>query len=265
MQGWLLPLFSSAPFWVIFVGTMLLVLLSVEGGYRWARSQRGGGREKEREKEAPVGAMVGTVLGLLALMLAFTFANAGEHYDKRRVALFDEATAIRTMYSRAGLIEEPQRTEIRTTLRQYIDERLQWDGSAKAHATSSSTALLNRLSAQTAAAVEKNPGPVVVSLLLGAMNDLVKSYAERLDVSRSRIPDAVWAVLYFIAVVSLGAMGYHCGVSGTKRSPVMAGVAIVFSLVIVLIVDFDRPGDGWIIVSKDAMIDVRNGLADSKP
>ena len=260
MQGW--PLFASAPFWAIFIGTLLLVLLSVEGGYSWARSRRGGAREKEREKEAPVGAMVGTVLGLLALMLAFTFAKAADHYHVRRVALFDEANAIRTMYSRTMLIEEPQRTEVRKLLREYVEERLQRDGSDKARAASSSTALLDRLSAQTAAAVEKNPSPLVVSLFLGAMNDLVKSHAERLDVSRNRIPDAVWAVLYFIAVVSLGAMGYHCGVSGTTRSPVMAGVAIVFSLVIVLIVDLDRPGDGWIVVPQDAMIDVRDALSD---
>ena len=71
-------LFAIAPFWLIFVGTLLLVLLSVEGGYSWAKSNRGTTRDKEREKEGPVGAMVGTVLGLLALLLAFTFAKAGQ-------------------------------------------------------------------------------------------------------------------------------------------------------------------------------------------
>lgn len=263
MQDW--PLIASAPFWAIFVATLVLVLLSVEGGYSWAKSKRVGVHEKEREKEAPVGAMVGTVLGLLALMLAFTFAKAGDHYHERRVALFDEANAIRTMYSRTMLLDEPQRTEVRKLLREYVEERLQWDGSDKARATSSSKALLNRLSAQTAVALEKNPTPVVVSLFLGALNDLVKAHAARVEVSRNRVAGAVWAVLYFIAIVSLGAMGYHCGVSGTTRSPVMAGVAIVFSLVIVLIVDLDRPGDGWIIVPQDAMVDVRNGLVDAKP
>ena len=262
MQGG--PLLASIPFWAIFIGTSLLVLLSVEGGYSWARSRRGVAREKEREKEAPVGAMVGTVLGLLALMLAFTFAKAADHYHVRRIALFDEANAIRTMYSRTMLMEEPQRTEVRKLLREYLEERLQWDGSYKVHAASSSTALLDRLSAHTAAAVQKNASSAVVTLLVGAMNDLVKSRAERLEVSRSRIPNAVWATLYFIAVVSLGPMGYHCGVAGTTRSPVMAIVAIVFSLVIVLIVDLDRPGDGWIVVPQDAMVDVRNELGDSK-
>jgi len=93
------------------------------------------------------------------------------------------------MYSRTILIEEPQRTENRKLLRSYVDERLQWDGSDNARATSASTALLDRLSAQTAAAMEKNPRAVVV----------------------------------------------------------------------------DRPGDGWIIVPQDAMVDVRNGFVDSKP
>jgi hypothetical protein len=46
---------------------------------------------------------------------------------------------------------------------------------------------------------------------------------------------------------------------------VMTGVAIALSLVIVLIVDLDRPGDGWIVVPEDATVDVRNGLGDSKP
>src|SRR5450755_1648474 len=157
MHDW--SLFASAPFWAIFIGTLVLVLLSVEGGYSWAKSKRGSARDKEREKEGPVGAMVGTVLGLLALMLAFTFAKAGDHYHDRRVALCDEANAIRTMYSRTILIDEPQRTEIRKLLRNYVDERVQWDGSDNARANATSIALLDRLSTQTSAALEKNPSP----------------------------------------------------------------------------------------------------------
>ena len=263
MQDW--QLFASPPFWVIFVGTLLLVLVAVEGGYSWARHrQNRGAKAPEREKEAAVGAMVGTVLGLLALLLAFTFAKAADHYHVRRVALFDEASAIRTMYSRAALVAEPQRTEIRSILRDYVGDRLLWNGSDRTR-PAASAALLNRLSAQTTAVWEKNPSPQVVALIVGGANDLVRLDAERMEVARSRIPGAVWVVLYAIAALSLGAMGYHCGVAGTTRSPVMLGVGIVFSLVIVLIVDLDRPGDGWITVPQEAMADVRNELIQSKP
>lgn len=263
MQDW--QLFTSPPFWVIFIGTLVLVLLSVEGGYSWARyRQKRGAKTPEREKEAAVGAMVGTVLGLLALLLAFTFAKAADHYHARRVALFDEASAIRTMYSNTALVAEPQRTEIRNTLHDYLADRLLWNGSDRTRQTAS-LELLNRLSAQATAVWEKNPSPQVVALIVGGANNLARLNAERMEVARSRIPGAVWVVLYAIAALSLGAMGYHCGVAGTTRSPVMLGVGIVFSLVIVVIVDLDRPGDGWITVHQDALIEVRNELAQPKP
>ena len=264
MQGW--QLFASPPFWAIFIGTLLVALLAVEGGYSWAKYRRlRSAKEREREKEAAVGAMVGTALGLLALLLAFTFAKAADHYHARRVALFDEASAIRTMYSRTALIADPQRTETRRILRAYVEGRLVWAGSDKTPAAPASNELLDQLSARAMAVWEKNPSPQVVSLIVGGANDVVRLNAERVEVNRGRIPGAVWAVLYIIAALSLGAMGYHCGVAGTTRSPVMLGVGIVFSLVIVLIVDLDRPGDGWIVVPQDAMTDVRNELMASKP
>jgi len=264
MKDWLS--FGSLPFWVIFAGTLLMVLLSVEAGYSWARYRRERSTKRgEREKEAAVGAMVGTTLGLLALLLAFTFAKAADHYHARRVALFNEASAIRTMLARTALIAEPQRAEVRKILRDYVDARLAWTGSDATGSAASSSEWLDRLSAQAIAVWEKDPRPQVVALIVGGANDLVRSNSERIEVNRGRIPGAVWTVLYLIAALSLGAMGYHCGVAGTTRSPVMLGVGIVFSLVIVLIVDLDRPGDGWIVVPQDAMIEVRDVLMAPKP
>ena len=53
MQGW--QLFASPPFWAIFIGTLLVALLAVEGGYTWARYRRQHSTtEREREKEAAV-------------------------------------------------------------------------------------------------------------------------------------------------------------------------------------------------------------------
>ena len=105
----------------VFHRHLLLVLVSVEAGYRWARYQQ---TRSQQEKEAPVGAMVGATLGLLAFLLAITFAMAAESFHARRVALLDEVNAIRTAYLRTDLIVEPQRTEVRKLLAEYVDERL---------------------------------------------------------------------------------------------------------------------------------------------
>jgi hypothetical protein len=61
---------DALPLWGLFLAILLLVLLSVEAGYRLGTYRR---RRSAEEKEAPVGAMVGATLGLLAFMLAFTF------------------------------------------------------------------------------------------------------------------------------------------------------------------------------------------------
>jgi len=82
---------------------------------------------------------------------------------------------------------------------------------------------------------------------------------------RSQIPGPFWAALYVVAILSLAAMGYHSGVAGTNRSPVTLEVAIAFSLVILLIVDLDRPGEGLVNVSQQAMMDLQDWMSRSQP
>jgi hypothetical protein len=63
-----------------------------------------------------------------------------------------------------------------------------------------------------------------------------------------------------IALLSLAAMGYHAGLVGTVRSLAVIVVAITFSAVIVLIADLDRPQEGSLTVSQQALIDVRQSM-----
>src|SRR5574337_194676 len=58
----MLRLFAEMPIGGVFLVTLLLVMASVEVGYRWAVRRR---QSRKREEEAPVGAMVGAALGLL--------------------------------------------------------------------------------------------------------------------------------------------------------------------------------------------------------
>ena len=264
MQG--AGLVGALPFWGIFLGTLLIVLVAVECGYSWAKyKQRLAAHEREREKEAPVGAMVGAALGLLALLLAFTFDKGADHFHARRMALVDESHAIQTTYLRTALIGEPQRTEVRKILRAYAEECLDRSKRENIKAAHACRQLLDRLWVQSASFAEKNVGLPAAALFINSVNDVIRENAERREASASRIPGAFWVVLYLMAFVSLAAMGYHCGVAGTIRSPVMLAVAITFSLVIVLIIDLDRPGDGWINVSEDSVIELRKSLVDSNP
>jgi hypothetical protein len=254
-------LFTNLPIWGIFVGTLLLVLASVDAGHRWARHRQ---KDRELEKEAPVGAMVGATLSLLAFLLAFTFGIAADAFHARKLALVNEANAIRMTYLLSSVIPEAHRSEIRTVLREYVDERLRWANGKRDEPGSSARNLIDRLWTAAAAVGAQNPGQVDV--FLSYVGRVIELQQERVEVREgSRIPGAYWAVLYVVAILSLTAVGYHSGVAGTSRSPVMLAVAIAFSAVIMVIADLDQPGKGFINVSQKPMVDLHEMLVTSKP
>ena len=109
------------PLWVLFIGTVAIILLSVEGGWRLGNTRR---QRAEHEKDAPIDAIVGAMLGLLAFLLAFTFGMSASRFDARRQLVLQEANAIGTAYLRADMLPEPQRSEIRNQLREYATLRV---------------------------------------------------------------------------------------------------------------------------------------------
>lgn len=248
------------PIWVGFIATLLIALISVEGGYQWARRKH----RSEVEKEAPIGAMVGAMLGLLAFLLAFTFGMASDRYHDRQIALLDEANAVRATYWQAGMISEPHRSEVRRILRNYTEERLQWTGIEKVKANFSANQLLNQLWAEAVVIGAQHPGEVDV--FLSSVSEVIRLNETRVMVrERSQIPRPFWAALYIILILSLTVMGYHSGVSGTNRTPVTIAVAVAFAVVIMLIADLDRPGEGFVNVNQQVMIDLRDWITALKP
>ena len=115
-------------------------------------------------------------------------------------------------------------------------------------------------SAATAIGVQ-HPDSIVVGLFVASLNEVIDLHAKRVTAGlRNRIPAAIWGVLLTIATLSLAAMGYHAGLAGTIRSLAVIVVAVTFSAVIALIADLDRPQEGTLIVSQQALIDVRQSM-----
>lgn len=252
---------SLMPLWLLFAITLGAVLASIELGYRWADRRQARSR---REVEAPIGAMVGSTLGLLAFLLAVTFGIASEAFHDRKVAVVDEANAIRTSYLQTALIPQPQRGRIRELLREYTNERLLLADVPKFPQARSAIVLQSLLWQQTAVVAQKSSD--VVALFVESMNQTfdLRAQREMLRV-RSRIPGGYIIALLAITALAHVAMGYHGGVAGTARSPVMLLVGIAFSLVILLVFDLDRPGEGLINVSQKSMIDLRNWMSTAQP
>jgi hypothetical protein len=246
------------PLWGLFLVIVLLVLAAIEGGYRLGSYQH---RQQGRENETPVGAMVGAMLGLLAFMLAFTFGMAASRFDTRKQLVLDEANAIGTTYLRTAMLPE-RRDEIRALLRSYVDARLNAVRSDRvADEILMSEELQGRLWSAAAAVGLQHPDSIVVGLFVQSLNEVIDLHAKRVTAGlRNRIPGAIWATLLTIATLSLAAMGYHAGLVATTRSIAVIVVAVTFSAVIALIADLDRPQEGTLTVSQQALIDVRRSM-----
>src|ERR1700745_4024815 len=190
---------DAVPLWGVFIFILLVVLLSVEFGYRLGKYRRS---RREEEKEAPLGTMVGATLGLLAFILAFTFGLAASRFDNRRQVLLDEANAIGTTYLRAGMLPE-RREEVRALLRDYVDTRLEAIRSGKvAEGVRRSEDLQQQVWAQAVAVAEKNPSSIIVGLFVQSLNEMIDLHAKRVQAGlRSRIPGAIWIGLFTVAAL----------------------------------------------------------------
>lgn len=252
------------PLWGFLLLTVALSAFSVEGGYRLGNLRR---RRTETEKESSVGAMVGATLGLLAFMLAFTFGLAAQRFEMRRQVILDEANAIGTSYLRAAMLPEPQRTETRRLLREYVEVRLtgiRYDRVQQAIAESAK--LHGRMWSQAVAAAEKDARSVPTGLFIESLNQTIDLHAKRVMLGlRNRIPGTIWAVLFFLAALSMGEIGYQEGLSSPRRSPAAIALVLTFAAVMYLIADLDRPLEGMLRISQQTMLDLHNSLQGTLP
>jgi Protein of unknown function (DUF4239) len=247
------------PLWAILPLTIVFGLASFELGYRVAHYRQ---QLHQEEKESPVGGMVAGTLGLLAFMLAFTFGLAGSRFEDRRQVILSEANAVGTSYLRASMLPEPMRTEVKNLLREYVDlrvETVQQPGNL-AQALSKSEELHERLWAQAVAVTEKDRSPVT-ALFVDSLNNVIDLHATRVMAGlQSRVPAVIWIVLYVLAILAMEMIGYHAGLANSRRSIAAIALIIGFSLVLFLIADLDRPGQGLLRVSQQSMIDLRKSM-----
>ncbi len=251
-------LIDVLPLWALLPLTIVIGLLCVEAGHRFARYRL---KHAPEEKEQPVGGMVGALLGLLAFMLAFTFGLASTRFEARRQVLLSEANAIGTCYLRAAMLPEPMAGETRKLLREYVDVRLDAIQPGKLdQAIKRSEELHSQLWALAVSVTEKERSGIT-SLYVASLNQVIDLHATRvMAVMRSRVPGIIWMVLYLLASIAMFMMGFQSGLANSKRSVAIVAIIIGFSSVLFLIADLDRPGQGMLRVSQQAMVDLRNSM-----
>jgi len=255
---------DSIPIWALFVGTIIIVMLAIEAGYRLGRAAH---RRSEDEKESPVSAIAGAILGLAAFMLAFTFGIVSERHDAKKGLLREDANAIRTAWQRADFLPETDRAEAKDLLRQYVDLRVTFAQAVTVEPErvksllSETQRIRDRLWNMAVVNARKDMNSDVAALYIESLNEMNAIHAQRVAVAiQARVPIEIWLVLYLITILGMMGGGYQTGIAESKRSMVQPILALSFALVFALIASLDRPDSGVMKVTQQPLIDLRDSM-----
>ncbi len=240
-----------------------LFLLAAEAGFRLGRRRH---EPADERTKGHLGSLQGALLGLLALMLGFTFAMAMGRFDARKSLVLDEANAIGTTALRARLLPEAQRGEILPLLRSYVDARLAFYDvgidPVRLEETYSTAARLQEQLWQVAVRLaQEDPRSVPAGLFVSSLNETIDLSEKRRQALDNHVPEPVLVVVIGLAAVALGFVGHACGLDGPRRFASTALVSLLIALVILVILDLDRPRRGVIRVSQASMIRLKHSLA----
>src|SRR5262249_16313951 len=150
--------------------------------------------------------------------------------------------AIGTCYLRAGYLEEPQKTNVRKVLKDYIAVRLRAQPRLRISddALIQSGDLQSRLWAETEAVIIKHPNLPAYSLFIASVNNVIDIHGKRLAAGLdARVPMSVWVSLFVVAAIAMLGTGYFCGMNGRHHSPEALLLVLAFSLVLMIVVDLD--------------------------
>jgi hypothetical protein len=257
MDGWLREVNELLVFGLLLV----LMFVASEVGFQLARRFHVAGEAPSSE----VPAIQGAVLGLLALLLGFTFSLAMSRFEARKELIRDEANVIGTAYLRTELLPEPQRTSVARAMRQYLETRFELqergfapDALRATHRRASE--LQSRMWADVTAVAKTQPESEMMSLVVSAMNELIDTHGMQMAAIRNRVPSSTFALLFCVAIASLGLTGYASGPFHRQNAALTFVVAVLITAVILLIFDLHRPSRGVITVDLSAFEDLRASL-----
>jgi len=255
---------DSIPINWMYVLTFLVALLAFELGFRYGLFQQ---KRTKTEVNKEVDSMVSTMLGLLIFLLAFVVSMAIGRFDNRRTLVVAEATAIRTTYLQAGYLPAPYPVEIRSLLAKYVDLRLgTFNGASLAEVVSGSQENLTQLWKLTESVVIENPGRDEISLFTQSMNEVINVNTRRtMAVLTSRLPSTIVFVLYSVAVLSMMMVGFRHSHSGKRNLTSILVMVLMFTIVMMLIIDLDRSQEGFLRVNQQAMIDLQTQIRNFLP
>jgi hypothetical protein len=253
------------PIWLLYLLCLLFMLASSEVGFRAGRRASAKFDEAIRSR---ISIFESAILGVLGLLMGFTMSMAVTRYDLRRLLVVQEANAIGTTWLRSKMMPAPEGSEFAGLLREYVDVRLRYvpalgmDRMPELRAQGKR--LQNELWLRASGFALRDQRSVPAGLLLQSLNESIDLEGARWAAFWGRVPQSVIYVNVLIAMLAAELLGYGFGLVGKRHMVSTVLLAVSISGVLAVIVDLDRPWQGFIKISQQPMIDLQKDLANPR-
>ena len=205
---------------------VVAMVIATEAGYRLGRGV--GSRSDDEPYRSHINGLQASLLGVLALLLGFTLSLALQRFDHRSETVVEEANAIGTAYLRSQILTPALRDEVRNEL---------WD------------------QARQAAALD--PNMVTTGLYIQSLNDAIDAFGRREASLRRHVPEVALILLVGTLLASGWMVGLTSGIAGHRPSMATYVLSTLIRLLLLIIVDLDRPRRGLIRIDPSSMVELK--------
>jgi hypothetical protein len=162
------------------------------------------------------------------------------------------------------MLPQPAQGPILSLLRDYTAVRITlgvpYDPLKLEQDIARSLDLQARLWQQAVAVTAANPQSLPAYRFVASLNEMNNIHERRLTALRNHVPVAVTFMLIGTAMVAMGFTGFNAGVIGARRRLITFIMCLTVALLIMMIVDLDRPYRGLIEVPVQSLVDAAQGI-----
>lgn len=211
-----------------------------------------------------INSLLTALFALSGFLLAFTFGMSGTRLERVRAVVEQEANSIGTAALRADLYSDTVRGGLRADFKEYLEAVISFyenanDQSLLLKAKQDAERAGQRLWAR-ATQRSKEPNMLIPSSqMIPALNAMFDAATSREIVLKSKVPDLILFMLFICVLATCFIGGLTSDSFHYKEWIVIAGFALLSSLVVYTTLDLSRPMRGVIKerAGQDAIIDLR--------
>jgi hypothetical protein len=232
------------PLWIVFILMFVFFVGLSQLGLVLVRQRLGRVLQVGDRDAHFVSVMISSMMIFYGLVAALIAVNVYEKYSDVNKLVSREAAAISALYRDSMGYPEPTRSAMGGAIRDYTQQIIHeaWPQQKRGLIPTGGVALVTRIEEILFAFEPASEGQKILHVeTFQAFNEMAVARRLRVDANRERLPDAMWGVLIFGALLCLFAASFFEVPSARLQYFMQGLLAVLFAIVLFVTFVWDRP------------------------